>query len=486
LYIAEESSRRIRRLSSGGELVTVAQGSLLTDPVAVAVHPFAGLRIADYQGNRILGLNSAGEVIVISGDGQAGSGRDGGPAGLARWNRPRGLAFDRAGNLYVADSLTHRIRRIGVSGLVSTVAGTGDAGFGGDGGLARNAQLNTPSAIAIDAQDNLYVADSGNHAIRAISAAGFITTLAGAAGSEGSVLRFPTGVAVDSQGRLFVADTFNHRIRMIEPGGRLTAIAGNGQPGLSGEGGPALEASLHSPAAVAVDGQGVIHFADLDNHRIRRLTPVAAPAAPAPVQPFQNPATELTVVNGASLLPGPVAPGQIVTLVVTADEVQFDGKRAAIVAARPGRTDVQAPYGLIAGTKVLIEALAGGQAAGKATVPVADSAPGLFTMSDGSAAPPALRGTIASLYLTGAGRLTPLPVDGEPASAPPAVPVHSIGVRIGNADADVVWAGAAPGQVGTVQLNVQLPGLFTAPGIMPVVVTVAGVASQAGVTIQLR
>jgi sugar lactone lactonase YvrE len=209
--------------------------------------------------------------------GSFGYSGDGGPAGNARLWGPAGLAFDSLGSLYIADANNNRVRKV-TNGVISTVAGIGTGGFGGDGGPATTAFLKTPIAVALDASDNLYISDNGNGVIRKV-ANGVITRFAGVGpgfGGDGGPataagLLYPSGIAVDVTGNLFIADLGNRRVRKVSQG-VITTVAGNGQFGFSGDGGTAIAASMSSPGFVAIDNAGDLYIADGVNNRVREVT----------------------------------------------------------------------------------------------------------------------------------------------------------------------------------------------------------------------
>lgn len=191
---------------------------------------------------------------------------------------PSGVAYDSSGNLYIADTGDHCIREVTPLGVITTVAGSGVQGFGGDGGPATSALLDSPAGVAVDASGNLYIADSHNHRIRRV-ASGTITTIAGTgtAGFSGdggpataATMNLPTALAVDTAGNVYVSDTNNHRIRRIS-GATITTVAGNGNQLYSGDGALATQAGLDSPNGVAVDAAGNLYIADTHNERVRMV-----------------------------------------------------------------------------------------------------------------------------------------------------------------------------------------------------------------------
>jgi sugar lactone lactonase YvrE len=218
-------------------------------------------------------------INTIAGNGTAGYGGDGAPAGNAELNSPSGIAVDGAGNLYIADPANNRIREVMAgTGIISTIAGNGTAGYGGDGGLATNAELQSPVGIAIDSSGNLYIADQGNNVIRKVATNGTITTVAGnnAEGYSGdngqatnATLYAPAGVALDSAGNLYIADAGNNRIRLVNTTGTITTFAGNGTAGYSGDNGPAAAATLTKPSALVEDAKNNLYLADTGNNVIR-------------------------------------------------------------------------------------------------------------------------------------------------------------------------------------------------------------------------
>jgi uncharacterized protein (TIGR03437 family) len=205
---------------------------------------------------------------------------------------PEGLAA-AGGTLYIADTSNQRIRRVDPQGTITTIAGNGERGFSGDSGPAVRASLSDPRGLAVDSSGNVYVSDTGNNRIRRIDIYGSIDTIAGtgAAGFSGdsgpatrASLNGPSGLAFDNAGNLCVADEKNHRIRCISPGGNITTVAGNGVQGLSGDGQPAVQASLAGPFSLAVDSVGNIFFADRLNHRLRQVKVTRPALLVEPVQ----------------------------------------------------------------------------------------------------------------------------------------------------------------------------------------------------------
>ncbi|HEV2274370.1 MAG TPA: Ig-like domain repeat protein, partial [Acidobacteriaceae bacterium] len=250
----------------------------LNAPAEVAYDAAGNLYIADLNDHVIRKVDLAGIVTTFAGTGEQGFAGDGGAATSALLDSPAGVAIDAAGNFYIADTHNNRIREVR-GGTISTIAGTGEAGFSGDGGSAVLAALNHPTALAVDAGGNLLIADTDNHRIRKISGT-TITTVAGSgeqffSGDGGSAtaagLDSPDGVAVDAAGNLYIGDTHNQRVRVVNPAGTITTLAGNGSSAYSGDGGPATGASLARPRGLSVDAAGNIYFADSDNERIRLI-----------------------------------------------------------------------------------------------------------------------------------------------------------------------------------------------------------------------
>ena len=273
----------ISGFSSDGGAATSAR---LSFPRGVALDGSGNLYIADSGNNRIRKVDATtGNISTVAGTGTAGSGGDGGMATSATLNQPYGVALDGVGNLYIAEYFGNRIRRVdATTGNISTVAGTGAPGFGGDSGAATSATLRIPQGIALDSSGNLYIADTFNHRIRKVDAAtGVISTVAGTGtvgfGGDGGAatsarLSFPRGVALDGSGNLYIADGANHRIRKVDTSGTISTVAGGGTGSFSGDGGPATSAALSAPIGVTLDGAGNLYISDSGNHRIRRTRTV--------------------------------------------------------------------------------------------------------------------------------------------------------------------------------------------------------------------
>ncbi|MGP0075647.1 MAG: IPT/TIG domain-containing protein [Bryobacteraceae bacterium] len=218
-------------------------------------------------------------IQTVAGSDDSG---DGGSALSAALSQPEGIAVDRSGNVYVADAANQRIRKIATDGSIHTVAGTGVAGFAGDGGPASAAQLNQPYGLAVDSAGNLYIADLGNARVREVTVNGMIQTVAGggalaaaSAGQGGSAtiaqLAYPRNVAIDNQGSLYISDFGANQVYRVATNGTLSLVAGTGTAGFSGDGTSALMAQLNAPAGLAVDVTGAVYIADSGNNRVRKV-----------------------------------------------------------------------------------------------------------------------------------------------------------------------------------------------------------------------
>ena len=265
-----------------------AISAALYSPSAVAADSKGNLYVADRWNNRIRRIDRSGTITTFAGRGDKGFGGDGGPAAEALLDGPTGVAVHPSGEVFVADTGNHRVRRIDVSGSIETLAGTGVQGYSGDGGQATLARLDTPLGVAVDAVGNVYLADTGNHRVRRIDLNGSIETVAGT-GEQGywvdygvylqgdgipateARLDTPLGIATDAAGNLYVADTGNQRVRRIDLTGTIETVAGTGERGYSGDGGAAWDARLDTPIGVATVAAGNVYVADFGNRRIRRI-----------------------------------------------------------------------------------------------------------------------------------------------------------------------------------------------------------------------
>jgi len=569
LFIAAGS--QVLELTPSLKLSTIAGGGLylyggdggpataarLNGPVALALDAAGALYVADQRNARIRKVDTSGIITTIAGDGTFGSG----PGELSA---PGGVAVNSSGMVYIADQNNDRIQAIVSSGNIVTVAGIAVPGFNGDGLPATSTQIFSPGAMAIGVDGAIYFVDKGNQRLREIRSDQTISTLAqmaangvavdtsgvlyitdadlhevfridraghqdviagtGAAGFGGdggaalaAQLNSPGGVAVDRQGSIYIADTGNHRIRVVTPDGTIRSIAGNGAAGFGGDAGPALSAVLNAPTALAVDATGNIWIADTGNNRVRRLAPAGTTTE------VGQQSTPPAVVSAASMLAGPVAPGEIVSIFglgigpvtpangalgssgalpteLVQTQVLFGGQAAALFYAQDSEINAQAPYEIAGASTVDVEVIYQGQSRGKVTVPVAASAPAIFTVSAGTGLAEAVnqdgtlnstvdsapRSSVISLYATGEGLTQPAGVDGQPAVASSLQPVLPVTVTIGGVLANVLYTGEAPGFVGLFLVNARVPASLKTTGLVPVVLRVGTAASQDGVTIAVR
>ena len=299
-----------------------AVSATVANPAAVAFDANGNLYLADAQNQVIREISKAGIITVVAGtEATEGYSGDNGPATSATLDTPTGVAVDANGNIFITDSHNHRIREVS-SGTITTIAGTGTAGFSGDGAAATAAQLALPSSIAVDSTGNVYIADTNNQRIRKITGT-TISTIAGdgeelfsgdGAAATAAVLDSPTGVAVDKTGNVYIADRHNQRIRMIS-GTTISTIAGSGTAGFSGDGATATAAQLFKPSGVSVDASGNVYIADTGNQRIRELGGGAiATIAGSGQQGYGGDTTAPTGVNLNS--PKSVAPDAVGNLAI--------------------------------------------------------------------------------------------------------------------------------------------------------------------------
>ena len=240
-----------------------ATNASLNHASGVAFDASGNLYIADEANYRIRKVTTNGIITTVAGNGISGYSGDGGAATNASLCNPPRMAFDSSRNLYIDDQCNNRIRKVDANGTITTVVGNGTAAYAGDGGLAFNASLSNPDGIAFDAFGNLFIADTYNHRIRKVDANGIITTVAAIGESF--------GVAFDASGNLYFSDYVSGLIRKVNTNGIITTVAGNGISGYSGDGGAATNASLDYPQGFAFDAVGNLYIADTINYRIRKV-----------------------------------------------------------------------------------------------------------------------------------------------------------------------------------------------------------------------
>ena len=536
-------------------------------PLRVALDQAGGVYLVDFLNYSVRKVDPRGVVTTVAGNGSFGFSGDGGPALGSQLSAIRDIAFDGNGNLFIADSNNSRVRMVDTRGVITTFAGNGSVGYSGDGGPATLARFNFPVGLAVDSANNVYVADAGNGTIRKITrSTGVISTFAGTGlssltgwsgeglaatraqlgapyslgfdprgnlifadigasrlvriGADGRVVTLRTNFSaqnlfVDASGTIYFPDYITHSVQKILPEGSLLWVAGNGNSGYAGDGGPGTAAQLARPYGVAVDAAGNVFIAEAGSSVIRRMTPepfsiggVASAAGLSAFAPLAG--------DGGGSAAVPISPGEIVvlfgtgigppTLAVNAPSngvfgtqladtsVSFNGIAAPIIYASSGVTAAIVPYRLFGASKADVTVTFQGRTTRVTTVPVAAAAPAFFTRNaSGSgqaaalnengtlnlAATPAAIGAIITFYATGEGATTPAGVDGKIAGTVllPQV-IQPVSVTIGGVSADLLYAGAAPSLVaGVMQINARIPVGITPGAAVPVQLTIGGATS---------
>jgi uncharacterized protein (TIGR03437 family) len=556
VFIADTTGHQVRKVSADGTITTLAgtgtcgfsgDGGSATKaqlnwPTAVTVDGSGNVYIGDFSNQRIRKVSAGGIISTVAGTGVAGFSGDGGPATDARLRLDcdntvcGGIAVDSRGNLFIADTGNNRIRRISPDGTIATVAGTGVMGFAGDGGPAVNAQISIPRGLAVDAGDNLYIAEDGG--IRKVAPDGTITTIAGGplpypvrgpSGDDGPAtkarLGWPVGVAADRAGNLFIADPgFNfetgdagddpavdHRIRRISPDGTISTVAGNGSHDFTGDGGAAVTAALNGPMGVAVAADGNVYIADSLNREVRVLRPVNSPLLISSVVDAASQRRDaispgkIVVIYGAGLGPSQVISNQekagSIGTELSGTTVSFNDIPAPILYASATQVAAVAPY-RISGSIERVTVTYQGHTSPEFLVAMANTAPSIFTFNQAgwgqatainvengtanSPVNPIKVGGYLTLYATGGGPTTPAGVDGKIADSSAVVPALPVNVTVGGISAPVQYAGAAPGQVaGLMQVNIRIPDGVDPGGYVPVVLQVGDRSSGSSVWISI-
>lgn len=520
VFVADELDHTVKRVSSAGAVATFAgtgapgaagdggpaAASQMQEPAGAGFDSEGDLYVTTRGGSRIRKIDRGGGSVAAVGGTTDGFAGDGGAATSARFALPSGVAFGRGGVIYVADTANHRVRRIRADGVVTTIAGTGAAGFGGDGGLAFRAQLHGPAGLAVDGIGALYIADSLNHRVRRIDPDGTITTVAGtgAAGSAGdgvpavgAQLNGPKGLAIDAGGNLFVGNSWGAGVALVTPDGMVHRVAG--------------DAGVGGVEGVAVSESGEVTFWDRTNRRAMRLDPI--------------PLNDDAVVNLASQRAGPIAPGCLFLIrgialgptegiaAAAGDDgllptrlggtaVFVDGVAAPLLVAQYSRVVAMAPYGIGARGTVELAVDFNGRRTNPVRVDVRPVAPAVFTRdgrgvglavarngdgSDNFDGNPTFRGDIVTLVATGLGETEPATVAGRLYAEDGITSAARVRVFVGEAEAEVVDAEVPLNQLsGVFEIRVRIPSGAPAGAAVPVSVRVGDVVSPAGPVIAVE
>jgi uncharacterized protein (TIGR03437 family) len=491
-----------------------ATSAQIAQPCGVAVDASGNIYFSQAlsQFSAVRKAPASGNISTVAGTSSgAGFSGDGAAATNAQVNGPVALALDGAGNLYIADTLNNRIREITSNGNINTVVGNGVAGYSGDGGAPTRASVNNPQGIAFDSSGNMYIADTLDHRIRKVSG-NVITTIAGngSGGFSGdggpainAQLNFPKGVAVDAAGNVYIVDSFNWRIRVVTPAGIIWTIAGRASNGYSGDGGPATSARLNFPEAIALGPNGTLYFSDTQNNVIRLLTPGTGPIGPPTTPPaISNIVSASACGNFSSVAPGGFMEVHGLALAATArssapsdfnginaptsldgTQVSVAGQNAVIAYISGTQVNAQVPLNTSPGAQQVTVTAANGTSA-PFTVNVNAEQPGLCqgiqvggnqyveavvtgTTTNilpagasvaGITSRPAHPGEVITMYGNGFGAVTPSANQGQLVQQPNQL-VDSFEIFFGDTQATVQYAGLAPGFIGLYQINVVVPNI---------------------------
>jgi uncharacterized protein (TIGR03437 family) len=491
-----------------------ATSASISFPCGVTVDKSGNLYFSDTPHYIVRKVSTAGTITAYAGTNLVpGYQGDAAAATKAYVQLPTYLATDAAGNVYIADTENHVIRKVGSDGIISTFAGSNVAGSRGDGGLATAARLNRPMGMAFDSAGNLYIADERSNKIRKVATDGTISTVAGTgiAGFSGdggdatkAQLYYPHSVAVDTAGNLYIADTFNNRIRMVTVDGVIHTIAGNENFGSYGDGGAALDAVFFFPTDVAVTPSGsTVYVADPQNAKIRLLTAVAAtPTFTGTPTVDENGVKAATDFGGSDL----IGPGSWIEVSgenlagnsrswttldfngaqapTTLDGVQVTvGGRAAYVAfISPTLLRVQLPSDVDAGDQELVVTTPAGSSEPR-PVRIEAAQPGIYApitlniggaqyaaalLNDGStlalpkdavqgtASRPVRPGETIVLYGVGFGPVLPTVEAGKVALEQTSV-MRDVQILLGDTPATLSYAGLNPGSVGMYKFRLVVP-----------------------------
>jgi uncharacterized protein (TIGR03437 family) len=530
LYFVDNGNNRIRKVDRSGVISTVAGNGKtgfsgdggpaiyatfswgFNGHLGIAVDGSGNLYIPDLSNERVRKVDTNGNISTVAGNGVRENSGDGGMATGAGLVDPIAVAIDAAGNLYIAEWAGNRVRKVNTSGVITTVAGGGPLGpTNGDGGPATNAVLNAPFALAFDGAGNLYIGDVTARLVRKVDTSGIITTVAGNGSTTDSGDGGPatkagfslTGLAADTAGNIFISESSN-RVREVNTSGIIETIAGTGVGGYSGDGGPAVSATLNEPGDVAVDSAGNLYVADFFNNRVREVAGIAQAMAPP-----------VTAVNAASFASDPVATGSIVaafgsdlanqTASASGSLSTTLGGTTAIVTDSTGTTaSAQLFYVSPSQVNLLIPAsLAPGQGqmqivsgdgtVSESAVQIATVSPGLF--ADGQLALGDFiqvnaqgQQTAQNLVQLSSGQIEATPIN-LAASADPTylvlygtgihnAPLSQVSVVIGGVTVAPAYAGMQGTFAGLDQVNVPIPSSLAGAGSVAVTVMAGGVASN--------
>ena len=549
LFLAQVSSSPpgisvLRKISAAGTISTVAGnsasglygvggpaiGGQFGSVQGVAADGSGNVFVADPVDNSVLKISAAGILTVVAGNGTSKFSGDGGLATNAELAAPMAVAVDGSGDLFIADYDNGRIRKVTPNGMITTVAGNGDAGYAGDGGQALNAEIARPSGVAIDGSGNIFILDTTNSVVRKVAANGVITTIAG-----NGALNNPMGIAVDTAGDLFIADTYNYAVRKVTPSGTITTVAGGSSSLLNELTGVAVDgsgnlliaadgailrvsatngaltiiAATGDEVGIAADASGDVFITGTSSKSVSKLTPTSQTVLIT------------AVADAASERTGAVSPGEIIAIFgggmgmpglfgsftaspsngvfgtsLAGTTVMVNGIAAPVFYASGAQVNAIVPYEVSGATAGITVGYQGGISAAF-SVPLVATSPSIFTYNatgageaaafnvvDGtlnSAVNPVKIGGYIELFATGLGQTSPAGVDGKLAALPLPSPVAAVSATIGGLPAVVQYKGDVFGAVdGLMQVNLLVPSGVTAGGYVPIVLTVGNTRTVDG------